>query len=166
MIKTIGIDPGLAGTGVGIVTGSGLKVSQYSYSSISTAKSDSLPKRLGLIHSALVQVLKQEQPECMVVEAAFSLSRYPKSAILLGQVTGVILLAGHQMNVTTKDVSVREVKQILTGNGNADKRQLEKSIRNLLNSEKPIRPFHASDALGLALVGLFRYASWQDTQPR
>jgi len=161
MIKTVGIDPGLAGTGVGIVTGSGFKVSQYAYSSISTSKSDPVPKRLDRIYTGLLHILAQEQPECMVVEAAFSLSRYPKSAITLGQVTGIILLAGHQTNTVVRDVSVREVKQILTGNGNAGKQQLEKAVRNLLKAEKPIRPYHASDALALALVGLFRYKTWR-----
>jgi len=161
MIKTIGIDPGLAGTGVGIVTGNGFKVNHYSYSSISTSKSDPLPRRLDQIYSGLLHILERERPECMVVEAAFSLNRYPKSAIILGQVTGIVLLAGYQMDTAIKDVSVREVKQILTGNGNAGKQQLEKAVRSLLNAENPIRPYHASDALGLALVGLFRYKTWR-----
>jgi len=55
------------------------------------------------------------------------------------------------------EVSVREVKMILTGSGNADKHQLETAIRHLLGMDKPIRPFHASDALGLALIGLYRH---------
>lgn len=157
MIKTIGIDPGLAGTGVGIVKGSGVKVNSFSYSSISTSKTDSLPNRLDRIYSTLLQILEQQQPDCMVVEAAFSLSKYPKSAITLGKVTGVILLASHQADVPVSEVSVRETKQILTGNGNADKQQLEKAIRRLLNMDRPIKPYHASDALGLALIGLFRF---------
>jgi crossover junction endodeoxyribonuclease RuvC len=161
MIKTIGIDPGLAGTGIGIIKGSGVTVNGFAYSSISTSKTDSLPNRLDKIHSTLLQVLKQEQPDCMVVEAVFSLSKYPKSAITLGQVSGIILLASHQVNITVSEVSVRETKQILTGNGNASKQQLEMAIRRQLNVDKPIRPYHASDALGLALIGFFRYKHLQ-----
>ena len=157
MIKTIGVDPGLAGTGIGIVKGTGIKVDSFSYSSISTHKRDSLPCRLEKIHSGILRILKQEQPDSMVVEAAFSLSRYPKSAITLGQVTGVILLATHHANIPVSEVSVREAKMILTGSGNADKHQLEKTIRRLLGMNEPIKPFHASDALGLALIGLYRY---------
>ena len=157
MIKTIGIDPGLAGTGIGIVQGSGVNVHNFSYSSISTSKTDSLPNRLYKIHSTLLQVLKQQQPDSLVIEAAFSLSKYPKSAITLGNVIGVILLAGHQVGIPVSEVSVREAKQILTGNGKASKEQLEKAVRHLLNVDKPIRPYHVSDALGLALIGLFRY---------
>jgi crossover junction endodeoxyribonuclease RuvC len=52
---------------------------------------------------------------------------------------------------------VREAKQVLTGNGNATKVQLEKAVRHQLSHDKPIRPLHASDAIGLALIGLYRF---------
>ncbi|MCP4689680.1 MAG: crossover junction endodeoxyribonuclease RuvC, partial [Desulfobacterales bacterium] len=55
------------------------------------------------------------------------------------------------------EVPVREAKQVLTGNGNADKNQLERAVRDRLNAPAPIRPNHASDALGLALIGLYRF---------
>ena len=93
----------------------------------------------------------------MVIEDVFSLQKYPKSGITLGKVTGVILLAGYQVDVPVTEVPVREAKQVLTGNGNASKIQLERAVRHLLNLPDPIRPYHASDALGLALIGLFRY---------
>ena len=68
----------------------------------------------------------------------------------------MILLAACRAGVRVNEVPVREAKQVLTGNGNADKSQLEKSVRHFLNLTVPIRPYHASDALGLALIGLFR----------
>ena len=92
----------------------------------------------------------------MVVEDIFSLDKYPKSGITLGKVCGVVLLAGCQAGVPSLEIPVREVKQVLTGNGNASKMQLETSVRNYLNLAIPIRPYHASDALALAMVGLFR----------
>jgi len=157
MVKTIGIDPGLAGTGVGIVKGIGLKVDSYSFSSVATSKSESLPNRLERIYTSLLEILRFERPDKMIVEEIFSLGKYPKSAIVLGKVVGVVLLAGQQLDIPVTEVSVREAKQILTGNGNASKQQLEKSVRRMLKVEKPIRPYHISDALGLALIGLFRY---------
>jgi crossover junction endodeoxyribonuclease RuvC len=93
----------------------------------------------------------------MVVEDVFSLNNYPTSGILLGKVSGVILLAGHQAGIPVMEIPVREAKKILTGNGKASKEQLEKAVRQKLNLEKPIRPFHASDAMGLALIGLYRF---------
>lgn len=157
MIKIIGIDPGLSDTGIGIVTGEGLRVSGYSYGTVSTSKDVPLPGRLAKIYSRLYAILNDEKPDLMVVEDVFSLNSYPKSGILLGKVSGVILLAGHQSGVRVSEVAVREAKQILTGNGNASKSQLEKSVRSKLKLNETIRPSHASDALGLALIGLYRY---------
>ena len=157
MVKIIGIDPGLADTGIGIVIGEGLRVKEYSYGTVSTSKQASLPDRLAKIYSRLYTILNEEKPQQMIVEEVFSLSQYPKSGITLGKVTGVILLAGHQCGVPGAEVSVRAAKQILTGNGNADKAQLEKAVRRKLKLQEPIRPDHASDALGLALIGLYRY---------
>ena len=157
MTTTIGIDPGLADTGIGIVHGTKIKVRQFSFGSIRTSKEEHLPRRLARIYSQLVEVLEKEQPQLMVVEDVFSLERFPTSGITLAKVTGVILLAGHNAGVPIKEIPVREAKQVLTGNGNASKAQLEKAVRHMLKLSAPIRPFHASDALALAMIGLFRY---------
>ena len=157
MITVIGIDPGLSATGIGIAKGAGMVVESFSFSSIQTQKNFPLPSRLNQIYSNLIRVLKDEKPDLMVVEDVFSAEKFPNAGITLGKVTGVILLAGCRMEVPVIEVPVRESKQVLTGNGNATKMQLEKTVRRLLNLTTPIRPYHASDALGLALLGLFRY---------
>ncbi len=157
MVKIIGIDPGLAATGIGIVRGLGPRIDSYSFGSIHTSKNASLPSRLDKIFSKLLQLLKSENPDLMVIEDVYSLNRYPKSGLVLGQVSGVIQLAGFHAAVPSIEVPVREAKQILTGNGNADKKQLEKAVRHRLNHKIPIKPAHASDAMGLALIGLYRY---------
>ena len=157
MIKIIGIDPGLSATGVGIVKGMGLKIDDFSFGSIHTSKNTSLPNRLDQIFSNLLTVLKDEKPDLMVVEDVFSVEKFPNAGITLGKVTGVILLAGCRVEVPVIEVPVRESKQVLTGNGNSSKMQLEKAVRRLLNLTTPIKPYHASDAMGLALLGLFRY---------
>ncbi|CAB1079187.1 crossover junction endodeoxyribonuclease [Alkalispirochaeta odontotermitis] len=157
MITIIGIDPGLAATGVGIVQGSGHNITGYSFGSINTLKSNSLPNRLDHVYSKLFQILDDKKPDLMVVEDVFSLAKYPKSGITLGQVTGVVMLAGWQAGVSTVEIPVREAKQVLTGNGNASKMQLEESVRHRLKHQSPIKPYHASDALGLALIGFYRY---------
>jgi crossover junction endodeoxyribonuclease RuvC len=157
MIKVIGIDPGLSATGIGIIKGHGSKIDGYSFGSISTSTNSALPKRLDKIFSKLVQILSQEQPDLMVIEDVYSLKKYPKSGIMLGQVTGIVLLAGFQTSVPSIEIPVREAKQILTGNGNANKAQLEKAVRHRLKHKEPMRPSHASDAIGMALIGLYRY---------
>ena len=157
MAKIIGIDPGLAVTGVGLVWGIRTRVQGYSYGSIHTKKSNPLPDRLELIYTRLLPVLEKEKPDLMVVEEVFSLQRYPASGINLGKVAGIVLLAGSHLGIPVREIPVREAKQVLTGNGNASKKQLERAVRSILDRREPISPDHASDALGLALIGLYRF---------
>lgn len=156
--KVLGIDPGLAATGIGIVLGKSDKVLDFAFGTIRTPQTSSQGARLEQIYSHLRHLITDEKPDLIVIEDVFSLDKYPKSGISLGKVCGIILLASQQLQTSIKEIPVREAKQVLTGNGNASKQQLEKAIRNALGSEHPIRPYHASDALGLALIGLFRYA--------
>ena len=159
--KLIGIDPGLAETGVGVVSGHGLKVQSFAYGVVKTQANSDTGQRLEKIYSHLRDLFENEMPDLIVLEDVFSLDKYPQSGILLGKVCGVIMLAAHHAGVKTKEIAVREAKQILTGNGNASKVQLEKAVRRALGCTQPIKSHHASDALGLALIGLFRYASAQ-----
>jgi crossover junction endodeoxyribonuclease RuvC len=157
MMKVLGIDPGLADTGIGIVCGSGLDVRGYAYGNISTSKDTPVAQRLDRIYTRICRVLTDEKPDLMVLEDVFSLEKYPQSGIVLGKVCGVLLLACTRAGVPLNEVPVRQAKQILTGNGKATKAQLERAVRSTLGAMAPIRPFHASDALGLALIGLFRH---------
>jgi crossover junction endodeoxyribonuclease RuvC len=157
MKTVIGIDPGLAETGIGLVAGRGMVIDRYSFGHIVTKKTDHVSTRLEQIYSRIKHVIDSQKPDLMVVEDVFSLERYPKSGILLGKVIGVILLASVHAMVPVVEIPVRESKKILTGNGNAGKDQLEKSVRDFLKHDGAIRPYHASDALALALIGLFRH---------
>jgi crossover junction endodeoxyribonuclease RuvC len=138
------------------VEGNGRQVEGYTFATIRTSKTDDSVSRLNHIFSELCSILKSEKPNLMAVEAVFSLKRNPKSGIALGKVCGVILLAGAQCGVPAVELPAREVKRVLTGNGNASKAQMEKAVRHFLGKRSAISPSHASDALALALVGLFR----------
>jgi crossover junction endodeoxyribonuclease RuvC len=157
MIKVIGIDPGLAGTGFGVINGNRSEVIEYSFGSISTDTKDSIQSRLHTIYSKTLDFLSDQQPDYVVIEDIYSLDKYPGSGIMLGKVSGVLLVAAYKTGVKVEEISVKEAKKIISGNGNADKFQMERAVRNLLNHETKIRPFHASDALGLALTGYYRY---------
>lgn len=158
-IKVLGIDPGLAATGIGIVTGLNRAVNSYAFGVVKTAKKDPPASRLEKIYTRLCALIVAEAPDMLVIEDVFSLEKYPRSGISLGQVSGVVLLASRKADVTVRQIAVREAKQVLTGNGNASKMQLENAVRAVLACDGPIRPYHASDALGLALIGLFRYGA-------
>lgn len=155
--KVVGIDPGIAATGIGVAEGSRGKVDAYAYGVVKTDKTSTVASRLEKIHAHLGQLFKDEKPDLIVVEDVFSARDFPQSGILLGKVCGVVLLAAQQARIEVKEIPVREAKQVLSGNGNASKAQLEKAVRRIVNCPDPIRPDHASDALGLALIGLFRY---------
>lgn len=157
-MKCVGVDPGLADTGVAVVSGHDMIIENYAFGGIRTSKKMSLPERLAVIYRHVSDVFKTEQPDLIVMEDVFSLEKYPKSGILLGKVMGVVSLASWNAGIRMIEVPVREAKKVLSGNGNASKSQLELSVRHLLNHPAPIRPDHASDALALAIIGLFRYA--------
>jgi crossover junction endodeoxyribonuclease RuvC len=157
-LKVIGIDPGLADTGFGIVEGNGSQIIGHAYGTIRTTKNDDLAYRLNTIFSELCSILTSERPNLIVIEGVFSLKQYPKSGISLGQVCGAVLVAGEQCGVPTKELPAREVKRVLTGNGNASKNQMERAVRHFLGRKRAISPSHASDALALALVGLLRHS--------
>ena len=157
MIKIVGIDPGLAGTCIGVVQGDVPDIGGYSFGSIATDPTSSTPCRLNIIYSKITDFLNDQKPDLVVIEDIFSLEKYPGSGIMLGKVAGVLLVAAFRAGVQVEEISVREVKKIITGSGSADKLQVENSVRNLLKHGEPIRPFHASDALGLALAGYYRY---------
>lgn len=157
MKTVVGVDPGLADTGIGIVRGSHQRIETFSYTHIHTAGRTPLPERLYQIFIALDRILHREKPDLMVVEDVFSLEIYPKSGITLGKVAGAVLLAGCRIQVPVLEIPVREAKKTLTGNGNASKVQLERAVRHFVKAAEPIRPHHASDAVALAVIGLFRF---------
>ena len=156
MIKVVGIDPGLAGTGVAIVQGDIRGVNGYSFGSVATDSSDDISFRLDFLYTKIFSFLEEHRPDIVVFEDIYSLEKYPKSGILLGKVTGVLILAAYKVGIRMEEVAVREMKKIICGNGRAGKEQVERSVRNQLGHSEPIRPFHASDALGLALTGYYR----------
>ncbi len=158
-MKVMGVDPGLAHTGVAVISGSPGKVTAFSWGTIATRPPAPDHERLLLIHERLAAILAEEGPALLVLEAAYSLPRYPKSGLLLGKVLGAILVAASRAGVPVAEVAVREAKQVLTGNGAASKAQLERAVRDHLGLDRPITPSHASDAAALALIGLFRYSS-------
>lgn len=162
MVKIIGIDPGLSGTGIGVIEGSRNEILGYSFGSVKTDAKDPDNIRLDIIYSKVLTFLSDQAPDLVVLEDIYSLEKYPGSGIMLGKVSGAILVATCKAGVKVKEIPVREVKKIICGNGSADKYQVERAVRNCLKHSNPIRPFHASDALGLALTGYYRYKRTYD----
>jgi crossover junction endodeoxyribonuclease RuvC len=155
-VKAIGIDPGLAMTGFGIVETLSRGGKACDWGAIRTEANCSVPLRLKTIYDELKELLGKWRPNLLVLEEVFVLKEFPKAAIQLGEVRGVVYLAAQEMDIPVMEVKPTEVKSALTGSGRADKEQMKKAIRRMLKIESPLHSSHAGDALALALTGLSR----------
>jgi crossover junction endodeoxyribonuclease RuvC len=155
-VKAIGIDPGLAMTGFGIVETLSRGGKACDWGTIRTEADSPTPLRIKTIYQELKGILDKWRPNLLVLEEVFVLKQFPKAAIQLGEVRGVIYLAAQEMGIPVMEVRPTEVKSALTGSGRADKEQMKKAIRQILKIENPLHSSHAGDALALALTGLSR----------
>lgn len=143
-------------TGFGVVETLSRGGRACQWGTIRTEPDTSLPLRLKTIYDELTKLFKEWQPGLVVMEDVFVLHQFPKAAIQLGEVRGVIHLAAQESDLPVLEVRPTEVKSALTGSGRADKEQIKKTIQRILRIEGPIRSNHAGDALALALTGLTR----------
>lgn len=147
----LGIDPGMARTGYGLVRqvrGGDLELVDFGV--IETQAGEALSARLLSLEAGIERVLQSHHPESSGVERLF-FERNVSTAMSVGQARGVALLtlARHQLDVT--EYSPVEIKQAVTGYGAADKRQMQTMVQTLLRMEQLPRPDDAADALAVAI---------------
>ena len=154
MTLALGIDPGTATTGYGLVrlTRDGSLVA-VKYGVISTPKESSAPARLEILYNQLRDLLKQQNPDTAAVEKLF-FSRNVTTAIAVGQARGVILLAIAESGLDVFEYTPNEVKQAVASYGAAQKRQVQEMVRTLLSMPEIPRPDDAADALAIAITHL------------
>lgn len=149
----LGIDPGLADTGYGVIRkeDSGKLVS-LEYGSIKTLAKDDMSFRLEIINRELNKIIKKYKPQLklMAVEQLFFCNNV-KTAITVGQVRGVILLTAKQNMVRVFEATPLQVKQAVSTYGQASKDQVQKMVKIILNLEKLPKPDDAADALAIAI---------------
>jgi len=155
-VRAIGIDPGLAMTGFGVVEALSRGGKACEWGAIRTHSNCPVPLRLRTIYDELNGLIEKWRPDLLVMEEVFVLKQYPKAAIQLGEVRGVVYLAAQRRDLPVVDVKPTEVKSALTGSGRADKEQMKRAIQRILRMEGPLHSSHAGDALALALTGLSR----------
>ncbi len=150
----IGIDPGTAITGYGLVRldeAGGLH--PIAFGVVTTEAATSMPLRLSRLHTALADLLALHRPETAAVEKLF-FQKNVSTALAVGQARGVALLALAQAGVPAAEYSPREVKLAIAGYGGAGKRQIQAMVRALLGLAEPPRPDDAADALAVAICHL------------
>jgi len=154
MILALGIDPGTATTGYGLVRlDADGELVAVNYGVILTPKEASPSARLDLLYRDLRALLKKHKPDTSAVEKLF-FQRNVSTALAVGQARGVVLLALEQAGVEIFEYTPNEVKQAVAGYGSADKRQVQEMVRTLLQLNEIPKPDDAADALAIAITHL------------
>lgn len=148
----LGIDPGIRVTGFAILEKS-TKLSVLSYGTISPPVQKSMAERLKYLYWDAMEIIKRYKPDAMAIEGTFH-QKNVKSALILGQAKGAILLAAANSNVISKEFAPRKVKVAVVGNGSATKEQVQYMIQRILKLDTLPKPFDVSDALAIAFCGL------------
>jgi crossover junction endodeoxyribonuclease RuvC len=152
-MRVLGIDPGTAITGYGLVEEVRGDLKLLAFGVIRTPANQPLPRRLQLIYRAVSDLAQEWEPEAAAVEELF-FSRNVRTAMSVGQARGVALLALADAGLDVAEYTPLVIKQAVTGYGNADKAQMQEMVRLLLELAEVPRPDDAADALAVAICHL------------
>jgi crossover junction endodeoxyribonuclease RuvC len=148
-MRILGLDPGSIATGYGLVERRGTGVVHIAHGTLRPPRGSALPDRLAFLHREIARILAEHRPELAAVERVFA-GRSVRAALVLGQARGVALAAIAATGIPISEVSPQQVKLAVTGNGGAEKTQVQAMVRRLLVlATAP--PRDASDALAAAL---------------
>lgn len=151
----VGIDPGTASTGYGVVEGSGARLRALDGGVIATRPGVPLERRLADIHTRVGELLDEFQPGALAVEELY-FGANVRTAFAVGQARGVVLLAAGSRGVPARSYTPQQVKGAVCGSGRADKGQVARMVGQLLRLDALPTPDHAADALAVAICDLNR----------
>jgi len=146
----MGIDPGIALTGYGIVQEDKGNLVLVTYGCIRTSKNEDTCQRLVKIYRTLGEVMKEYRPDSVAVEELF-FNKNVRSAFQVGEARGVALLAAAHIGLEIFEYTPLQVKQSVVGYGRAAKNQIQEMVKMMLKVKNPIKPDDAADALALAI---------------
>ena len=146
----LGIDPGYAIVGYGVIKYEGGKMSVVDYGKITTEANIPLSKRLKLIYDSLTELIETFKPDVISVEELFFNSNV-KTAIAVGHARGVIILAAANKNIKIAEYTPLQIKQAVVGYGRADKNQVQQMVKMFLKLKEVPKPDDTADALAVAI---------------
>jgi len=146
----LGIDPGTAITGYGLVSKEGDALTLVDYGTITTPQQTTLPQRLQTIYRELGEIVSQHHPSVVAVEKLF-FSKNVRTALSVGQARGVVLLAVADAGVPLHEYTPLQVKQSVVGYGRATKEQIQQLVKMLLGLDFIPQPDDAADAIAVAI---------------
>ncbi len=155
-VNILGIDPGIALTGYGLVGLARGKAEARVYGTIRTDGGETMDRRLFSLFSQLEELLDRHQPDQVAVEQLF-FNKNARSALTVGQARGVALVACAHRHKPVAEYTPLQVKQAVAGYGRASKSQIQEMVRCLLRLDETPRPADAADALAVALCHAFSY---------
>jgi crossover junction endodeoxyribonuclease RuvC len=151
-VRILGLDPGTATVGYGLIEIEDGQPSLVTYGVLSTSPEDgSTARRLQLVYQGLNELLEQYQPDAAAVEELF-FGRNITTAIRVGQARGVLLLALANAGIPVAEYSPPKIKEAVSGYGKASKQQVQFMVQNLLDLDEIPRPDDAADGLAVALT--------------
>jgi crossover junction endodeoxyribonuclease RuvC len=153
----LGLDPGLATTGWGLIEAYGNRLSHIANGQISTDSGTSLPRRLAVLADRLEELISTYAPRSAAVEEVF-INKNPQSTLKLGQARGVVLVCAARSGIDVGEYAARLVKKAVVGIGNAEKVQVHDMVSRLLPGIKIAGP-DAADALAVAITHAHHLAS-------
>ncbi|HET8537146.1 MAG TPA: crossover junction endodeoxyribonuclease RuvC [Solirubrobacteraceae bacterium] len=146
----LGIDPGLANTGYGVVARRGGRLVALDGGCIETRAGLAAEARLALIHARVAELLDEHEPDAVALEELY-FGANARSAFAVGQARGVVMLAAGQRGVACSGYTPQQVKGAVCGTGRAAKEQVGRMVQALLALPEPPTPDHAADALAVAI---------------
>ncbi|MFL5908363.1 MAG: crossover junction endodeoxyribonuclease RuvC [Solirubrobacterales bacterium] len=146
----IGIDPGIANTGFGVVRTAGQRMVALDGGVIETPVDVPVEQRLGRLHESLGELIRWHEPKAMALEDLF-FGKNIASALSVGEARGVALLAAAKHGLRCFDYTPQAVKKAVCGSGSADKGQVQRMVATLLGLPEPPAPDHAADAFAVAI---------------
>ena len=149
-MRILGIDPGYAILGYGVVDATGTKLTAVDYGVIETSSSERLPARLNRLYDGTRTLIERFQPDCAVYEELF-FYRNTTTALAVGAGRGVSILAAEQAGLPLYEYTPMQIKLAVTGNGHADKRAVQQMVKMLLSLSAPPKPDDAADAVAAAI---------------
>jgi crossover junction endodeoxyribonuclease RuvC len=150
VVIVLGIDPGSANTGFGVVLARGQRLAALDGGVIATTQDEPLERRLARIHARVSDLIAEHRPHALAVEDLF-FGQNARTAFSVGQARGVVLLAAGLAGIPTFSYTPQAVKQAVCGSGRAEKRQVQRMVGKLLSLGEPPEPDHAADALAVAI---------------
>lgn len=146
----LGVDPGTAATGFGVVDADGSRLRPVDFGCVRTGKDTPLEERLAVIARAIDALIAEHEPSALAVEGVY-VGGSARNALNVGQARGAVLTAAGLRGVPVAEYAVSEIKAAVCGFGRAEKGQVQRMVGAVLGLPEPPKPDHAADALAAAI---------------